>query len=248
MMMKMSGKVISAFLARMSIIAFVGCSCASPLFAYEVISVEKGGELSGTITFKGEPPANPPIKVIVNPEYCGDTVYDETYRVNPQNKGLENVVISIEGIEKGKKPNEQPVILETLKCRFVPHVQAGLVGSSYEVQNMDSVPHVYRLWQNGQTILNVAIPPHGRNIKKTMSETGILTEGCTLHPFMKGAIFVAPNPYFSVTDKDGNFRISDIPPGKYRVKIWHEALPPQEKEIAIFPQKRVNLSVELSLK
>ena len=84
------------------------------IYAYDVTPVEKGGEVSGTITFKGKPPVNQPIKVRLNPEYCGNTVYDETYMVNLQNQGLENVVISIEGIEKGKNADDQPIMVDNL--------------------------------------------------------------------------------------------------------------------------------------
>jgi hypothetical protein len=218
------------------------------LYAYTEIPVEKGGELSGTIIFKSAPPVSQPINVVVNPEYCGETINEETYVVNPQNKGLKNVVLSIEGIERGKKADDQPVILGSLKCRFVPHVQAGMVGNTYEVQNLDPVLHNNHLRQNGQTILNVAMPPNGNNIKILRSEAGIIKASCDVHPFMKGAIFVAENPYFAVTDKDGKYTISNIPPGKYRIRIWHEALPPQEKEVIIPPQKKVKLSLEISLK
>ena len=105
------------------------------LYAYEEIEVEKGGELTGTISFKGELPLNQQINVVRNQDYCGNSIYDETYRVNSKNKGLQNVVISVEGIERGKKANKSPVILEYLKCRFVPHVLAGMVGNSYEIRN-----------------------------------------------------------------------------------------------------------------
>jgi len=218
------------------------------LYAYSEIPVENGGELTGTITFNGKPPVNQLSKVVLNPEYCGNTVYEETYSVNPQNQGLENVVISIEGIEKGKKANDLPVVLEIMKCHFAPHVIAGMVGNSYEVRNMDPILHNYHTRLDGKTILNMAMPPQGANIKKPLSQVGIIDASCDAHTFMKGAIFVAPNPYFAVTDKDGNYRISDIPPGKYRVKIWHEKLPSQEKEVDIPAQKKVNLSLEISSK
>lgn len=218
------------------------------LYAYTDIPVEKGGELSGTIIFGGESPMNQSAKVIVNPEYCGEIMNEETYLVNPQNKGLENVVISIEGIEKGKRADDQFIFLENSKCRFEPHVQAGMVGNSYEVRNLDPVMHNTHLRQNGQTIFNVAMPPNGRAIKKLLSEAGIVKVTCDAHAFMKGTIYVAENPYFSVTDRDGKYTISNIPPGKYRVRIWHEALPPQEKEVVIPPQRKINLSLEFSLK
>jgi hypothetical protein len=218
------------------------------LYAYTEILVEKGGELSGTVTFKGKPPANPVNKVLLTPEFFGATIYDETYLVNPKNKGLGNVVISIEGIEKGKKQEEHLVILNNLKCHFVPHVQAGMVGDFYEVRNLDPVLHNNHLWLNEKTILNIIMPPKGKNIRKTLTEGGMINVKCEAHNFMKGKIFVGENPYFAVTDKEGNYMISNIPPGKYRVKIWHEALPAQEKEVVILPQKKVNLTVEFSLK
>jgi hypothetical protein len=39
---------------------------------------------------------------------------------------------------------------------------------------------------------------------------------------MNGYIVVAPTPYFAVTDKDGNYDIKNVPPGKYTLKTWSE--------------------------
>jgi len=83
------------FILMIFLLLFLSFGKVQILHAYTEIPVENGGELSGTITFKGEPPVNPPAKVIFNPEYCGNSVYEETYVMNPQNKGLEKVVISI---------------------------------------------------------------------------------------------------------------------------------------------------------
>jgi hypothetical protein len=113
---------------------------------------------------------------------------------------------------------------------------------------LDPVQHNDHLRLNGQTISNVAMTPNGRNIRKKMSEPRIINFKCDVHIFMNAAIFVAKNPYFLVTDKNGKYTISNIPPGNYRVQIWHEALPPQGKEIVITPHKTMNISVELSSK
>jgi hypothetical protein len=32
---------------------------------------------------------------------------------------------------------------------------------------------------------------------------------------------VVDHPYFAVTDKDGNFTIKNVPPGKYTVEAYH---------------------------
>ena len=227
---------------------FLSSGLLDCLFAYDEIPVENGGELSGTMTYLGQQPAIQAIKVVLNPEYCGNTVYDESYFVNPQNKGLENVVVSIEGIERGKKADNQVVLVENLKCHFVPHVQAGMAGHFFEIRNLDPVLHNNHFRINERTIFNMAMPPNGKRVSKRMPEPGIINMACDAHTFMKGAIYVTSNPYFAVTDKNGNYNISNIPPGKYLVKIWHEALPQQENEIVIYPRSKTNLSLNLGSK
>jgi hypothetical protein len=37
----------------------------------------------------------------------------------------------------------------------------------------------------------------------------------------------------SKTDEKGQYRITDIPPGKYKLKAWHECLPSQVQEIVV---------------
>ena len=39
---------------------------------------------------------------------------------------------------------------------------------------------------------------------------------------MNGWMIGLGHPYFSVTDANGKFEITDIPPGKYTVVAWHE--------------------------
>ena len=43
-----------------------------------------------------------------------------------------------------------------------------------------------------------------------------------LTPEMRGYILVLQNPFFAVTDKEGNFRIDGLPAGSYQLKVWHE--------------------------
>ena len=242
----MKFKPVITLMIGISLVLFLGKSPAS--FAYEGVPVDKGGELSGTIKFKGEPPVNPAHKVLHNPEYCGESVTDETFLINSENRGIQNVVLSIEDIDRGKKHTPETVVLENHKCHFVPHILTGMVGDSYEIKNSDPVLHNTHLRFEGATVLNVAMPPNGKNIIKPLTQAGVINAKCDAHTFMTGAIVVTKNPYFSVTDKNGGYQISDIPPGHYKLKIWHEGLPVKEKEISIKPNEKVNLSMEVGLK
>ncbi|MBI1822931.1 MAG: hypothetical protein HY200_03110 [Nitrospirae bacterium] len=221
---------------------------SSRLHAYEVIPVKHGGELFGTIKYKGDPPANLSNPVANNSEFCGSTVQDETYLINTENRGIENVVISFENIQQGKKPIFSTIVIENRNCHFVPHVQGAMVGDSYEIRNSDPILHNTHLHMEEQTILNVAMPAGGRNIKKPLTKAGIIHAKCDAHKFMQGWISIMDNPYFAVTDKEGKYDISNIPSGKYKVKIWHEGLLAQEEEITVLPDKKTNLSVNLTSK
>jgi len=39
---------------------------------------------------------------------------------------------------------------------------------------------------------------------------------------MNAEMFVAPHPYYAVTDESGAFQLNDVPPGEYHIVAWHE--------------------------
>lgn len=49
---------------------------------------------------------------------------------------------------------------------------------------------------------------------------GLVTLRCDVHEHMRALILVLDTPYFVLTDADGNFRLTDIPPGRYTLKAW----------------------------
>jgi len=225
----------------LSVVAFV--AFCNPAKAYDVIPVDKGGELTGTIKFSGDPPANPSHQVVNNADYCGSSVEEEKYLIGAGH-ALRNVVVTIEGLQKGKKGEDPLLVIENRKCHFVPHVQVGMVGDSYEVRNADPVLHNTHLHLDDATLLNIAMPAGGKNIKKGITGTGIINVKCDAHKFMQGWIVVSDNPYSAVSDEEGRFKITDIPPGKYSIKLWHEAFPSRTKEVEILPGKATSISVD----
>ena len=41
---------------------------------------------------------------------------------------------------------------------------------------------------------------------------------------MTAYILVADHPYTAVTGEDGRFVIDGVPPGSYRIRMWHEGV------------------------
>ena len=51
-------------------------------------------------------------------------------------------------------------------------------------------------------------------------QPGVIKLFCDLHSHMRGTILVLETPYFVKTEKDGSYRLKDLPAGSYKLKAW----------------------------
>ena len=72
------------------------------------------------------------------------------------------------------------------------------------------------------TVFNVALPNKGQRIERPLKKAGLVRVECDAHGWMLAWIYVAENPYYAVTSKDGRFTITDVPPGSYTLVAWQE--------------------------
>lgn len=190
---------------------------------YQEIEVTDGGTIKGVVKFVGQAPKLEDLKVTKNPEVCGDHKPLEALLVG-EGGGLENVVVSIEGITKGKKISAQATVLDNNKCVFIPHVQAMVVGGDAEIRNSDPILHNTHSFLDGKaTVFNFALPIQGQKLKKKIKKAGLMNIQCDAgHTWMSAYVIAKEHPYFAVTGKDGTFEITDVPAGSYKVHAWHE--------------------------
>ncbi len=142
-------------------------------------------------------------------------------------------VVSIEGPLKEKpQPPLQPVKVVTQKdATFKPHVLPVLVGTTVEWPNQDEILHnVFSYSETKQFDLGL-YKDEVKRIK--FDKTGKVDVFCSIHSKMHCIILVLETPYFAVTDDKGHYSITNVPPGTYTVKAWHERLPPELKEVVI---------------
>jgi plastocyanin len=141
-------------------------------------------------------------------------------------KSAENIAVYIDTIpdKKFEAPTTKPVMDQT-KMTFSPHVMAVQVGTTVEFLNSDPVGHnVYwpSISGNKKLAHNLGTWPKGEKKSFQFNDAGVASLLCNVHPEMNGYIVVAPTPYFAVTDKNGNYEIKNVPPGKYTLKTWSE--------------------------
>jgi len=190
----------------------------------------RAGDVKGTVTFTGTPPARPTLPVTKDGSVCGAGVPDESLLV--ANGRLANVVVTVKGAPPA--PPEQAT-LDQQGCRYVPHVQTAPLGSTLDIVNSDPLLHNSHGWQGRATRFNVPTPVKGMRVPARLDRAGLVQVRCDVHGWMS-AYVVVPDGRAVVAGADGTFRVRDVPPGTYAVTAWHERLGERTAQLTVPPQ------------
>ena len=156
-----------------------------------------------------------------------------------------NVFVYIDkGVPDGEYPvPEEPAILDQVGCMYRPHVVALRVGQELQVRNSDGMSH------------NVHSPT--RNVTQPGGSKALLVEYerntigdryvCDIHPWMSAFVCAVDHPYFALTGPDGSFELPALPPGRYRLKAWHEKCGPVRAEFTVPPGGVAEVSFKVSV-
>lgn len=210
-----------------------------------------------------------------DPAYCGRISNGNGWRllrdfIVGQDHGLKDVVVMLEGVGAGKPFDLSIPRIEARDCQFAPFVTVVRDGHGVEMVNMDPVMHDIQAYETSRklgarVLFNSPLPmnkQHQRgNLHAThrhlpgpsMLERIHLTKGrriffmqCGFHAYMESWAVAVTNPYYTITDANGAFSIDHIPPGTYRLVIWHpQTGPMQERTVVVAPHGIASLSLSL---
>ncbi len=211
---------------------------AQPSPTYKEIKVLGGATIHGTVALGGNAPACDVFAVTKNPSCCGLKKMSPRLVVG-KNNGVAKTIIFLEGIHEGKSfaALEQSRLTQE-HCEYSPHISIHRLGADLEICNNDPIlhnVHAYCLESTPRSVFNIAQPIKGQrsSVKGTQfNTTGIVQATCDAnHPWMSAYIMVADNPYAAITDANGEYTITDVPPGKYVLKLWHEGVKIARKDL-----------------
>ncbi len=107
---------------------------------------------------------------------------------------------------------------------YAPHVLVVPVGSAVRFPNHDPFNHnVFSQSEPNQ--FDLGLYGRGEAKSQTFANPGLVRVYCNVHPRMVAYIQVMGNRYYAQPGADGSFTMANVPPGQYRLHVWHERVP-----------------------
>ena len=129
---------------------------------------------------------------------------------------------------------------------FSPHVMPILQGTVVEWPNEDDIFHNVFSFSEAKPFDLGLYKDEVKRVR--FDQPGRVDVFCSIHKDMSCIILVMPNPWFALSDDEGRYEIRDVPAGTYKVKAWHERLPPQTVDVVVPADGVVEVDFELGIK
>lgn len=244
---------------EIGVVLLVILALGGPVSAYEETSIARPASIVGVVKFSGTipPPQRYRVTMGANPEYCRTLADAEGNIVTPQarvsaSQELADVVVFLQEVEKGKPVPKAGPLVTVEQCRFSPRVVTGTIGQLLSVMMRDTVVHQIRGWEMVDKsripsfFSNGLNPGSEQSFPLSIKRSSILQLSCDQHRFMEGWVLITANPYATVTDDQGRFELTDIPPGTHTIGAWHPVLGYQEGTVTLTAGHQTTMTLTLT--
>jgi len=149
---------------------------------------------------------------------------------------------------QGHRPTPVQAVMDQVNRAFVPDLLVIPVGSTVSFPNTDSVSHQIYSFSPAKRF---QLPLYrGKPYPPVhFDQPGVVTLGCNIHDHMLAYLVVTDAPWYGPTGTDGAWT-AELPPGRYRVELWHPRLDESEgrlaRELTVGDVERARVTVRLS--
>jgi plastocyanin len=167
-----------------------------------------------------------------------------------KDRPVADAVVSLVPLDRSPAlvPPAEPAVIAQRDQEFEPYVTAIVTGTRVRFPNLDNIRHqVYSLSKTKP----FEIPLYGAGAEQTLlfDRPGIVALGCNIHDWMSAYIVVVATPHFQKTPADGLATLADLPPGHYRLDVWHPRLVGESRrDIVIAAGDAATQTISVTLK
>ena len=207
---------------------------ATPSEVASSYNPEETGTIEGHVCWDGPVPEVPPFKIHGN-HNDGKAQLTNLVRKNlnapvidSATKGVDQAVVFLRGIDPARaKPwDHLPIVVDQsdldlaiLQGNERVHVGFARRGDDIAAVSRDKFYHALRA--SGDAFFTLPFMDPDRPTRRCLEKNGLveLSSGAGYY-WMRGYLFVADHPYFTRTDREGRFRLTNVPSGKYQLVCW----------------------------
>jgi plastocyanin len=160
---------------------------------------------------------------------------------------LQDFVVSIDQPVPGAAVPVKAQQMAQHYVAFDPHVLAIPVGTRVDWPNLDEIYHnVFSMSDTDE--FNLGLRTNKEQAQTyVFSTVGRIDVFCSIHSKMHGIILVLPSPYFAKVNARQHYRIDNVPAGTYRLRAWHERLPPRHETVTVPATGDVTVNFDLGV-
>jgi hypothetical protein len=85
----------------------------------------------------------------------------------------------------------------------------------------------------------------GKVRENTFTEPGVYPLYCNVHPRMTAYVITLATPHHTLAAGDGRFVLEGVPPGQYRMHVWHDRANESMRDVVIPAAGLKNVRVQL---
>jgi plastocyanin len=179
------------------------------------------------------------------PSISGQVTIQE--RPGEVTEDIQNVVVFLEPVgappSKASRLNPMKTTIALQSRQFSPRVRVITEGSKVEFANQDPFSHNVFSKTNGG--FDTGVYGRGKTKDQTFKEAGVYPIYCNVHPRMTAFVITLATPYFTQAGNDGRFTLENVPPGQYRLNVWHDRTSLVTQDLTLSAAGAANLRVQL---
>ncbi len=187
--------------------------------------------ITGFVKFPGEaPPRN--MFANASDHDCPHGIAQTHLLLNPYTLGLQNALVVLDRDDRRVMPTRLQVELSTVGCQLIPRIQWVPLGASLALVDKDGATHHLHATLKGNTLFEADLTPEVPNARRPAVVPGLYKVNCDRHPWERAWIYVSPHDSVAISDSKGHFVMKNVPPGHYKIRVWHEGWLEQPKDPA----------------
>lgn len=169
---------------------------------------------------------------------------------SPGEVPLSEMVVYLESPEPNRPIHvpDETVKVSQKGAKFDPAVVIVCVGQSVDFLNDEDRLIEHNVFSNSAAKrfdLGLYKPGESRTVR--FDKPGAVFLYCSIHRHMDGVVFVSPTPFTSRVEKDGRYKIENVPPGIWLVKTWQRRRRFPELSVPVLVEPGATATSDLEL-